>query len=121
MTAGDLKLLRLSLVLVWLVTAVVSLIELHGQSLHLLTHAGISEGPYALAIIAGGACVDLLIGLALLLWPARRVFQLALLMMLAMTAIATLMQPALWLHPLGPLLKNVPIAAALWILIKAYK
>ena len=26
---------------------------------------------------------------------------------------------ALWLHPLGPLTKNVPIAIALWVLARA--
>jgi hypothetical protein len=31
-----------------------------------------------------------------------------------MTAVATFLQPALWLQPLGPLLKNLPIAALLW-------
>jgi hypothetical protein len=29
-----------------------------------------------------------------------------------------LLQPALWLHPLGPLLKNLPIAALLWHLYR---
>ena len=35
-----------------------------------------------------------------------------------MTAAATLLQPALWLHPLGPLLKNLPIAALLVHLLR---
>ena len=36
--------------------------------------------------------------------------------MLVMTALASVLDPSLWLHPLGPLTKNVPIAAALWVL-----
>ncbi len=36
--------------------------------------------------------------------------------MLLMTVAATILIPGLWLHPLGPLTKNVPIAVALWIL-----
>lgn len=121
MSNDDLKVLRLSLVLVWLATAVVSLVEINGQSMELLINAGIDEGPLAKVVITSGACVDLLIGLVLAFWPSRRVYQLALLMMLTMTGVATLLEPSLWLHPLGPLLKNVPIAAVLWILIKAGK
>jgi hypothetical protein len=41
-----------------------------------------------------------------------------LLAMLGMTVVATVMQPTLWLHPLGPLTKNVPIAVVLWILMR---
>jgi hypothetical protein len=37
---------------------------------------------------------------------------------LVLTAIATLLLPSLWLDPLGPLTKNVPIAAALWVLAR---
>ena len=121
MSTDDLKLLRVSLVVVWLATAVVSFVQLNGQSMELLVNAGIDRRPLAVAVIVSGACVDLLIGLALALWPSRRVYQLALVMMLTMTGVATLLEPSLWLHPLGPLLKNVPIAAALWILIKASK
>ena len=42
-----------------------------------------------------------------------------LLMMIVMTLVGTVLQPALWLHPLGPLLKNLPIAAMLWFLLQA--
>ena len=42
----------------------------------------------------------------------------ALLAMLGMTLVATVMLPALWLHPLGPLTKNVPIAVVLWMLMR---
>ena len=42
----------------------------------------------------------------------------ALALMTAMTLVATVLQPALWLHPLGPLLKNLPMAALLWHLLR---
>jgi hypothetical protein len=35
-----------------------------------------------------------------------------------MTLLATLIHPAWWLHPFGPLTKNLPIAAILWVLIQ---
>jgi hypothetical protein len=38
-----------------------------------------------------------------------------------MTITATVLLPALWLHPLGPLSKNLPIAAALYLLWQSSK
>lgn len=121
MNAGDEKVLRVSVVIVWLATAVISLWEFNGQSMNLLVKAGIDNHRIAMALIAAGAGADLLIGIAMVLWPSRRVYLSALALMLAMTAAASVLDPSLWLHPLGPLTKNVPIAAALWILIKAAK
>lgn len=115
---ADERLLRLSLVAVWLGTAVVSLLELRGQSLDLLTRAGMQDLPLMQGLIVSGAALDAMLGLALWRWPGRRVYVAALAAMLAMTALAGLLLPSLWLHPLGPLLKNLPIAAALWLLCK---
>ena len=59
---------------------------------------------------------DTLVGLALAAWPRRRAVDAALASMLALTAVASLLLPSMWLHPLGPLLKNLPIGAALVVL-----
>lgn len=69
-------------------------------------------------LIVGGAAADLVVGLALWWRPGRATYLAALGLLLLMTAIATGLQPALWLHPLGPLLKNLPIAALLWHLYR---
>ncbi|KAF1688019.1 epimerase [Pseudoxanthomonas broegbernensis] len=121
MSTGDVKLLRMGVVFVWLATAVVSLWELNGQSMELLARAGITDHRVATALIVLGAGADFLIGIAMAVWPSRRVYLTALLLMLAMTMVASVLDPSLWLHPLGPLTKNVPIAAALWILIRGAK
>ena len=117
------RLLRASLVVVWLATAVVSVWELHGKSRELL--AGLptawAEGhaPWLpTAIILAGAAADAVLGLWLALRPGRKAYGAALLMMLAMTLLATAIQPAWWLHPFGPLTKNLPIAAILWVLLQ---
>jgi hypothetical protein len=115
---GD-RLLRLSLVAVWLFTAFASLVELNGQSRQVLADAGIASPPWLVQLlILGGAAADLVIGLALWWRPGRTSYLAALGLMLLMTAAATFLQPALWLHPLGPLLKNLPIAALLWHLYR---
>ena len=115
----DSLLLRYSLVVVWLATAATSVWELHGQSHTLLVAAGLSDPAWIATLTLGGAMVDLILGILLLFKPVRASYLAALGMMLVMTAIATAFSPALWLHPLGPLLKNIPIAAALWVLAGA--
>lgn len=110
--------LRYSLIFVWLTTAVVSVQELQGQSRMLLAAGGVTDVRLANLLVWAGAAVDAVLGLLLLVWPIRRVYGLTLLVMLGMTVVATFMQPALWLHPLGPLTKNVPIAVVLWILMR---
>lgn len=118
MAHAESRWLRYSLVFVWLVTALVSVKELHGQSRALLVSSGVTDPRVADALVWAGAATDAMLGLLLLVWPVRRVYSLALLVMLGMTVVATYMLPALWLHPLGPLTKNVPIAVVLWILMR---
>jgi hypothetical protein len=115
----DDRLLRFSLVAVWLATAAVSLIELNGQSRQVLADAGVTSPSWLVhGLIVGGAAADLLVGIALWRWPGHASYITALALMAVMTLAATLLQPGLWLHPLGPLLKNLPIAAMLWHLIR---
>lgn len=123
MNRASAQLLRGSLVVVWLATAVVSVWALHGQSRELL--AGLptawTEGNTSwlpTAIILAGAAADAVLGLWLALRPGRKAYGAALLLMLIMTLLATAIHPAWWLHPFGPLTKNLPIAAILWVLLQ---
>jgi len=108
---------RLSLVLLWLWTGVVSLWELHGQSAELLRAAGMGQD-LALALILAGAALDLLLGAALWRWHQARIYLAAGLAMLVMTVLGSWLLPSLWLHPLGPMSKNLPIAALLFLLFE---
>ena len=111
-----LQLLRLSLVAVWLWTGIASLLQWQGESTALLVAGGIRTPGIQAWLIGGGAALDLLLGLWLLCRPGRSAYAAALIAMLLMTVAATALLPSLWLHPLGPLSKNLPIAAALWLL-----
>lgn len=121
MSCSDQRTLRFALVFLWLWTAVVSLWEINGQSLQLLVSAGIQSPAVVQSLIIGGAALDALIGFWMLLRPSRKVYGLAMAAMVGMTLVACYLLPALWLHPLGPLSKNVPVAALLWLLMKAEK
>lgn len=118
LTSRDQKLLRYSLIFVWLATALVSVLELHGQSAQLLVGVQGLDAASASWLILSGAGVDAALGLALWLKPNRVIYLAALLVMLLMTLVATVLSPWLWLHPLGPLTKNVPIAAVLLVLAR---
>lgn len=116
MAGTELRWLRLSLVFVWLWTAFASLWEWHGQSLALLTSLPDTWPGLKPALIAAGAATDALLGLWLWWRPGRPAYGAALFVMALMTLLATAIDPGGWLHPLGPLSKNIPIAAALLLL-----
>lgn len=113
-----LPMLRVALALVFVVTALLSFglypVE---ESRALLARTGLTGAPADLAL-HGGAVLDLLLGLAFL--GPRRLRRLAYgaaaLLILGYTAIITLALPEFWLHPFGPVLKNLPILAVLWLL-----
>ena len=115
----SLDLLRLSLVFVWLCTALVSFLELDGRSTGLFQGTVLEGSRFIPVLIWFGILVDVVLGVALCLRPARRVYFVALGFMLLMTVVATVLSPRLWLEPLGPLTKNVPIAAILLVLARS--
>lgn len=112
-----LPVLRVSVALVWLVTGLISLglypVE---ASLDLLRRAGV---PAALGplFLYGAAGLDLALG-ALTLWPRRSRWLWAAQagLMALYTVVITIKLPEFWLHPYGPMLKNIPMLALLWLL-----
>lgn len=112
------RLARLSLISVWLWTAIVSVQQRDGMSAELLRSYPALRPEWHAWIIWGGALVDLALGLAMALRPSRVVYLSALGMTLLMTLIGSLVDPTLWLHPLGPLSKNLPILVLLWMLAR---
>jgi uncharacterized protein YbjT (DUF2867 family) len=112
-----LPLLRWSIALLWIWSAVVSWwIYPRDDSLALLAQAGI---PAALqpATLLLAIAADLLAALAcLLLWRRPWVWLLQIMLVLGYTAIITLWLPEFWMHPFGPVAKNVPVLAVLALL-----
>jgi hypothetical protein len=111
--------LRWSIALVWIVTGIVSLGAYPASSSYaLLARVGIA-GSLAPLALYGAAALDLLFGFATLVLRRRRVLWLAQIATIVLyTLIITWKMPEFWLHPFGPLLKNVPMLAAIWLLYR---
>ncbi len=112
----ELKLMRYTLAAVWLVSGALSLgIYPRQASLEMLAAAGL-HGLAALAALYGGALLDILLGILTLLRPAALLWRIQAAVILVYTAIITVALPQYWLHPFGPVLKNLPILVLLWLL-----
>jgi uncharacterized protein YbjT (DUF2867 family) len=110
-------LLRVALAAMWIIAGVVSAFFYPLEdSLALLARTGLTGGA-ALAALYGAAALDLALGVATLVMKRRRalwIFQFVL--VLAYTVIITVALPEQWLHPYGPVAKNLPILAAIALL-----
>ncbi|RJF88832.1 SDR family oxidoreductase [Oleomonas cavernae] len=96
--------------LFWFLSGLISLAVAFPEAASVLTLAGVSP-PLAKGAVIVGAAVDMALGLAVAVrrW-ARPALQGMLLVSAAYLLGGTLVQPGLWLDPLGPLLKIVPAA-----------
>lgn len=117
-----LPLLALALGAVWIASGLVSLFGFpRADSYALLARVGLAGRAAAFALV-GAAGLDLLLGvltLASCALPAgaRRALWLAqIVLVLAYSAIITVFLPEFWLHPFGPVLKNLVLLAALVML-----
>jgi uncharacterized protein YbjT (DUF2867 family) len=114
-----LPLLRWSVALVWIFTGIVSLgLYPVSASLELLARSGVPEalGPL---FLYPAAALDLALGIGILAMRRRRLLWLAQIVLIAVyTLIITVRLPEFWLHPYGPLLKNLPMLAAIYLLYR---
>jgi len=112
-----LPVLRWSIVAVWIITAIVSFglypVE---ASYDLLARTGIPPMLQPL-MLYGAASFDLLLGLGIAFLPRRRWLWLAQLALISFyTVVIAWKLPEFLLHPYGPLTKNLPMLAAIWLL-----
>ncbi len=111
-----LPLLRFSIAVVWIWTGIVSLgLFPREASFELLYRTGV---PASLAplMLYGAAGLDLALGVATLIMRQRWLWLAQIALILIYTLIITVRLPEFWLHPYGPLLKNLPMLAALYFL-----
>ena len=105
---------RGSLLALWWGTALVSALGWGGVSHALVRAPGWVPEAWVSPMVAAGIATDVLMGAWLLcgsgVWACRA----GLAVVVVFTLLASAMVPGEWLHPFGPLLKNLPIAALLW-------
>ncbi|OWW03368.1 oxidoreductase [Rhizobium sp. R72] len=90
----------------WLLSGVLPLLEIQRVVTHF--HPLLREGP-ATSLTVFTCLIDVMLGAAVLVRPfARRAMQGMILVSLSYLAGATIIEPSLWLDPLGPLVKVLP-------------
>jgi uncharacterized protein YbjT (DUF2867 family) len=112
-----LPLLRATVGVVWIATGLVSLgLYPTGESYAMLARVGLT-GTAATLALYGAALIDLAFGLGVFLMRDRRwLWRSQIALIVGYTIIITLRLPDYWLHPFGPLLKNLPMLAAILLL-----
>lgn len=106
----------LAMAALWLWTAFVSWFAWpHADSIAWLTACGVPAS-LGVAVLACASLLDAAIGCALLLRPRRWLWPLQLMLVGGYTLAMTLCLPEFWLHPFGPLSKNLPILALLLLM-----
>ena len=108
--------IRLTLAIVWLVTGLLSLgIYPQQESLALLSRMGLLGTP-ALAALYLGATADITLGVLTLFAPNKKLWVIQALLIITYTLLISIWLTEFWLHPFGPILKNLPILMLLWLL-----
>lgn len=117
-----LPVLRLSIAAVWIITAIVSFgLYPVADSYALLARTGI-PAPLQPLMLYGAATFDLALGLGILFLARRRWLWLAQLGLIGFyTVVIAIRLPEFLLHPYGPLTKNLPMLAAIWLLYELEK
>ena len=104
--------LRLSVAFIWIATGIVSAFFSVETGFALLRQIGIT-GALANLCLYGTSYLEIAIGLLTAIgWHVRWMGVIQLLLMAGFMAILSFGMPDLWLHPFGPLTKNIPIIGA---------
>jgi len=113
---------KLSLSFLWVFTGLTSYFFAKEIGYEILALGGIG-GSLAEACIVAGSVLDILIGLWLVLGRQLRwCYVLQLCVIAVYTLLLTLIAPDFWLHPFGPLTKNVPLMVLIyWLYINEVK
>ena len=114
-----LPVLRVSIAFVWIMTGIVSFgVYPVEDSYALLARAGVSR-TLAPLLLYGAALLDIALGVLVfaLRGHARRwLWRAQMALIVGYTIIISWALPEYWLHPYGPVTKNIPLLAMLWLL-----
>lgn len=109
---------RLSLAFLWIFTALTSAIFDRPSGEQILALANIS-GSFSDLLINLGSLVDLVIGIWLLTGRQLKLAcWLQIIVILGYSTLLTIIAPIYWLHPFGPITKNIPLLVLIYWLIQ---
>ncbi len=106
-----------SIAFIWFFTALTSAFFDRASGYELLATGGIT-GTLATLSIYSGALFDFVLGVAMFLprW-CRNAYRLQIMLMLGYMVLIAFIVPAQWLHPFGPVTKNLPLIVGTWLLL----
>jgi len=110
---------RISLSFLWLFTAATSFWWGRNLGYDVLAQQGI-QGEFADLCIDAGSLLDAAIGFWLLI--GRRLkwcYALQIILITSYSILLSLIAPEFWLHPFGPITKNIPIIVLIFVLMKS--
>jgi len=112
-----LPLVRASVAIVWIAAGVLSLgLYPVAESYAMLARVGLT-GVAATLALYGAAALDLAFGIAIFVVRDRRwLWRAQMLLIAAYSVIIAVCLPDYWLHPFGPVVKNLPMLAAIALL-----
>jgi uncharacterized protein YbjT (DUF2867 family) len=112
-----LPILRATIAIVWIATAIVSFgVYPVAESYALLARVGLTGTAAAIALY-GAAAIDLAFGIGILVVRDRRwLWRAQMILIAGYSVIIAIFLPEQWLHPYGPMLKNLPMLAAILLL-----
>lgn len=118
MQAIDLKLTRYTIAAIWLITGLLTLCVFpQSESLNLLEKVGLN-GQIALTILYGLIFLDISLGILTLTHPSKILWQIQATLIIVYSVIIAFTLSQYYIHPFGPILKNLPILLLLWFLQK---
>lgn len=107
--------LRLSMAFLWLLSGITSMIWGRTIGEELLLSVGLNSWQVA-GFIYGGSFLDVVLGIWLLLgWQLHTCIKLQLAVILVYSLLLSVVATEFWLHPFGPLSKNIPLLVLLWL------
>ncbi len=115
------KLANYSLAFLWISTAIISTVISPEVGFELLSQAGISD-LWANLFVYGGSLINILLGIWILSNKAIKIccwLQTAVIVFYSI--LLTIIDVSFWVHPFGPLTKNIPILVLISIVYQNQK
>ena len=114
-------LIKFSLSFLWIFSGLTSVYFARYTGYEILSKGGV-EGLLADTFIFGGGALDIIIGIWLISgFYLRQCCKIQILLIIVYSILLTIIDPTYWLHPFGPLTKNIPILVLILVLLKHNK